>query len=158
MDILSETHKIFLIELLNAKVNFMLIGGYAVNFHGYPRYTSDMDIWLQPDDVNKQVFISFLSLKKFSDKGIQQILNIDFTLPNAFHIGKGETRIDFLTAISGTSFESAFEQKVLLPLGNLQIPVINFEHLIKNKKTSNRLKDLADVEELQKINQFRNKS
>jgi len=59
MDILAAAHKTFLMDLLDAKVNFILIGGYAVNYHGYPRYTADMDIWLKPDNGNKQKLASF---------------------------------------------------------------------------------------------------
>ena len=157
MNVLAEAHKTFLIDLLQSGTEFMLIGGYAVNFHGYPRYTSDMDIWLKPDNQNKVHLVPFLQNKGFNKESIAHILELNFTIAQSFHIGQDETRIDFLTKISGVQFDEAWQQHVKLPLQNMQIPVIHYHHLIINKMCSNRLKDKADVEELQKINQHKSK-
>jgi len=157
MDILSPAHKTFLLELLESKVNFMLIGGYAVNFHGYPRYTADMDIWIKPDNENKSALIEFFIAKEYNEKGINYLRSLDFTKAIAFHIGAKEARIDFLTRISGVLYSDAEKQKALLPLSDKFIPVIQYEHLILNKKASARLKDLGDVDELTKINRFKKK-
>lgn len=155
MDILSSAHKTFLIELINAEVNFLLIGGYAVNYHGYPRFTADMDIWLQPDNINKQKFACFIQSKQFLQEGVQRILSLDFTAANSFHIGQDANRIDFLTHISGVNYPEAEKQKVFLPLLSKQVPVIHYHHLIINKIKSARPKDMLDVGELQKINQYK---
>ncbi len=155
MDILSPAHKIFLLELLEAKIDFILIGGYAVNYHGYPRYTVDMDVWLKPDNENKLTLIQFFKTKGYKEEGINFIARLDFTKAIAFHIGEKETRIDFLTRISGVLYADAEKQKMLLPLSDKFIPVIHYEHLIANKKASARLKDLGDVDELTKINRFK---
>ena len=157
MDTLTLAHKTLLTGLLKADVNFLLIGGYAVNYHGYPRYTNDMDIWLKPDEENKIKFAKFLRQIDISPESINHILTLNFTMTNAFHLGQNETRIDFLTKISGVTFDEAEKEKVFLTLDNKNIPVIHFDHLIKNKILSARPKDLADVDELQKVNMFKHK-
>lgn len=151
MNTLTEAHKTLLIELLDGGIEFLLIGGYAVNYHGYPRYTVDMDIWLKPDNANKDYFIEFLKQKKFNTESIDHILVLDFTEAQSFHIGKNETRVDFLTKITGVQFEEAYLQCDNLSLAGKDIPVIPCRHLIINKMISGRPKDMADVDELQKI-------
>jgi hypothetical protein len=155
MDILTQAHTTFLIELLNSGVEFMLIGGYAVNFHGYARYTADMDIWLKPNEMNKEKFISFIKIKGFSESAISHIKSLDFSKANAFHIGSDEEKIDFLTLIGGVKYEEAEKQCLFLEISNNRIPVIHYHHLIRNKELSARPKDLADVNELREINKFR---
>ena len=157
MDILTKAHKKFLIDLLDANVSFLLIGGYAVNFHGYARYTSDMDLWLKPDEINKNNFIEFLRRRNFNAESLEHLQQLDFTIANAFHIGQAETKIDFLTKVVGVKYDEANEQKVFLPLGNRQIPVIQYHHLILSKMSTSRIQDIADVEQLQNINKFKKK-
>jgi hypothetical protein len=151
MNILTEAHKTLLNELLNCGIEFLLIGGYAVNFHGYPRYTIDMDIWLKPDNVNKDHFVEFLKKKGFDTESIDQIFILDFGEAQSFHIGNNETRVDFLTKISGVKFEEAYRQREMLSLPGKDIPVIPCRYLIINKMLSGRPKDMADIDELQKI-------
>jgi hypothetical protein len=157
MDILTKAHKTFLLELSGSGVTFMLIGGYAVNFHGYPRYTCDLDIWLKPDEENKKKFILFLKTKGFSEAGLAKITTLDFSKPQVFHIGETETRIDFLTKILGVQFDDAYGQCAKLLLEKTEIPVIQFQHLIINKMLSGRPQDKADVEELQSIMKYKKK-
>ena len=89
METLTQAHKKFLIDLLDAGVEFMLVGGYAVNFHGYPRYTADMDIWLKPDNDNKQKFTAFLEQMGFEPESINHVRSRNFSQANSFHIGQG---------------------------------------------------------------------
>lgn len=158
MSILPETHQKLLIHLLDSDVEFLLIGGYAVNYHGYPRFTMDMDIWLKPDDANKQHFIAFIEKQGFSDESIAHLKTLDFTAAQTFHIGEQETRIDFLTKISGVDFNEAFARCAKLRLDDKIIPVIQYEDLMVNKMLSGRPKDKADVDELQKIRSSGKKS
>lgn len=155
MNILTEAHKKLLVDLLNGGVEFLLIGGYAVNYHGYPRYTMDMDLWLNPSDTNKEQFITFLQREGFLDEGINHLKKVDFSTAQVFHIGEQETRIDFLTKLSGVEFNEAYNQCAKLPIGNKIVPVIQYEHLMVNKMLSGRAKDKADVDELQKIRKYK---
>ena len=157
MNILIEKHKRILSDLVNAKVDFLLIGGYAVIYHGYMRTTGDMDIWLRPDNENKINLINVLQ-KHLTDKsGIEKIRFLDFSDMVAFHIGREPEKIEFLTKISGVNFHEAYEQKVFLPIADFHIPVLHLNDLIVNKLTSARPKDKSDVDELQRINKLKAK-
>lgn len=151
MNILLDEHKTILIQLLHAKVEFILIGGYAVIYHGYGRTTGDMDIWLKPDNENRDKLITVMEMQGILKEDLDKIRNTDFTQTLAFHIDEPPRRVDFLTKIVGVTFQEADARKRLLPLGNLSVPVLHLEDLIVNKLLSGRAKDKADVEELQKI-------
>jgi hypothetical protein len=157
MNILLEPHKQLLKRLIEFKIDFILIGGYAVNFHGYNRVTGDMDVWLKPDNENRSKFIAFLREDRFDEESLNRISETDFTKHVAFHIGEKPLQIDFITIISGVSFAQADEQKQLLPFENISIPFLHLDHLILSKITSSRLKDKMDVEELQKIMRLKKK-
>jgi len=157
MNILLEAHKNFLLLLLKHKVEFILIGGYAVIYYGYERGTADMDIWLKPDNNNREKFAETLKSYGIIEEDIQKVKKLDFTKINAFHIGKKPNKIDFLTKIVGVNFTEADQKKVYFMLSGKQVPVISYHHLITNKMLSVRLKDKADVEELQKIVMYKKK-
>ena len=142
---------------MEAKVDFLLIGGYAVIYHGYGRSTGDMDVWLKPDNENKLRFLAVLE-KHLTDKsGIEKVKTLDFTSVVAFYIGAPPDKVDFITKIAGAKFDEAFSHKALLPIQNYQIPVLHFNDLIANKLLSARLQDKADAEELQKIEKLKKK-
>ena len=155
MNIFLEKQKEFLIKLLDANVEFILIGGYAVIFHGYVRTTGDMDIWLKPDNANKEKFLDVLNKSGFSKKTLQQVRQSDFTETLAFHFGNPPDRIDFLTKLAGISFEDAILNVEELSSEGLTIPVLHLNDLIINKMLTNRTKDKADIEELQKIHKLK---
>ena len=157
MNFLIEKHKEMLIDLMNSSVDFLLVGGYAVIYHGYVRSTGDMDVWLKPDNENKLKLLSVLE-KHLTDKsGIEKVKKLDFAEVIVFHIGKEPEKIEFLTKIGGVNFDEVFSHKALLPIRNYQIPVLHLNDLIANKLMSGRLKDKADVEELQKIEKLKKK-
>ncbi len=151
MNILLDEHKVILIKLLQSKVDFILIGGYAVIYHGYGRTTGDMDVWLRPDNGNRDKLVPVLESLGVLSEDIVQIKSVDFTQALAFHIDEPPRRVDFLTKIVGLTYEEADKKKVFLPLGNFQVAVLHLDDLIVNKLISGRAKDKADVEELQKI-------
>jgi hypothetical protein len=151
MSFLIDKHKEFIAEMIRHRVSFILIGGYAVIFHGYVRTTGDLDIWLEPSEENKSRFVNLLMELGYSRESIDAVREADFSRILAFHIGSPPDRIDFLTHISGVKFEDAVKDQSYITDGNLRIPVISYKHLITNKMLSNRLKDKADVEELSKI-------
>ncbi len=158
MLITLKEHKEFLIRLLSAQIEFILIGGYAVNYHGYNRYTGDMDVWLRPDNQNRDRLLDMLWNEGFQNELIDQLRAFNFSEPMVFHIGEPPKRIDFLTVISNVNFTDAWEQKQLLPLENVFVPVLHLQHLILSKIANNRSRDKTDVEELQKIEQLRKKN
>jgi predicted nucleotidyltransferase len=155
MDILIPEFKEILLLLLSHDVRFMLIGGYSVIYYGYERSTTDMDVWLDPDNSNKEKVISALKELDLSEESISKLSNLDFSVPQVFYYGQQPKRIDFLTHIQNVHFSEAFKRSNRLPIDDKLIHVIHFDDLILSKISSDRLKDKADVEELQKINKFR---
>lgn len=156
MNIFIEEHQQMLLALAKNNVQFMLIGGYAVIFHGYARTTADMDIWLALGNDNKERLAKALREFGIDDESLSIFNSIDFTKPqNVFYFGKEPRRIDFLTMVSNVNFEDAYKQAGSFTLENVKIPVIHYNQLILSKLTSNRVKDKADIEELQRINKYK---
>ena len=151
MNIFLESHKNLLERLIKLDVEFLIIGGYAVNYYGYNRTTSDLDIWIKPDNFNKKKLIHVLEELGFSEDGLQTLNRSNFENVFVFHIWEKPFRVDFLTHISGIDFKKAFDAKEMVLIQGLELPMIDFEHLVLSKMTTNRLRDKADVEELQKI-------
>lgn len=148
---LYEEHKWILKKLIESDIRFLVIGGYAVNFHGYNRATGDLDIWLSPDNETKDKLLNLFKTEGVTDESINNVKQFDFTKPALFYLGQIPLRVDFLTFISGVNFNKAFEKKDILALDEMMIPVIDLENLIASKQSNLRKKDQADVEELQKI-------
>lgn len=156
MDILLEEHKKFLLLLLKYNVEFIMIGGYAVIYHGYQRTTADMDIWLKPTNENRNKFINALQEHGISEHGLKVIALMNFEEIQVMHIGEKPNKIDFLTKVQGLSFDEANAKKVFLPLQDKKVPVVHYHHLIVLKMLAGRPQDKADIEILKKINQFKN--
>lgn len=144
------------IKLLNQhKVEYMIVGGYAVGLHGYPRYTGDLDIWINISESNAERMLVVLN-----DFGvqIQGLSKDDFLRENPMsgvHFGREPLRIDILNSIDGIKFEECFSHKQVTVFEGVPINYIHFNDLKKNKLSTGRTKDKADVEELE--NQQKNK-
>lgn len=157
METVSDAHRQFLLSLTEAGVEFMLIGGYAVIYHGYPRLTMDMDLWLKPDNENKLKLLPVLRSYGIVDEDLERVKDLDFTQAQSFYIGEEKNKIEFLTEIAGVSYTEADAQKVFLQVNDKKIPVIHFQHLIINKMFAGRPQDKADVDMLQKIRRAKNR-
>jgi hypothetical protein len=151
MDIFLDEHKEFLLLLLKHEVEFMLIGGYAVIFYGYERTTGDMDIWLKPSNENKVKFIEVLKSFGINEEHLKAAGEMNFEEAQMMHIGERPNRIDFLTKVYGLTYNEADEKKVLLPLKDQFVPVIDYHHLVIVKMFAGRPQDKADIDILQKI-------
>ncbi len=135
------------IQLLNKnQVEYLVVGGYAVGFHGYPRYTGDIDIWINPLKTNVNKMASVLEEFGFSP----QHFNIDdFRIKdNIVRIGFPPNRIDLMISIDGVIFDDCFSNRSVVDLGETKVNFIGFKDLIKNKKACNRTKDKIDLENL----------
>ena len=137
------------IELLNsAGVEYVVVGGHAVGYHGYPRYTGDIDFLVRPTRENAARLVKVLATFGFGDAG-----NLADTLVAHDHViqlGVPPNRIDLLTSISGVDFEEASRGAQTATLDGLPVRLIGLQALLKNKRASGRAKDLADVEELER--------
>lgn len=157
MNIFYDDHRLVLQKMLDKNVDFILVGGYAVIYHGYDRLTGDMDIWLQPDNENKKKLLSALIELGFDEEGIAVIDSWDFTKPQLFHIGNKPDLTDFMTYLSGIKYAATKQNAIHTNIDGLNLYVIHLNNLLENKKASGRLKDLTDIEHLQKVFKLRNK-
>ena len=136
------------IELLNShNVQYLVIGGYAVAFHGYPRYTKDLDIWISTDIENAGNIIS--ALKDFGF-GSMEIKEDDLTKPDRIiQLGYPPNRIDLITTAEGLKFHECYPLRIETEIEGLRIDFIDLENLKNNKRTTGRHQDLADLEHLE---------
>jgi predicted nucleotidyltransferase len=135
------------IELLNAKgVEYMIVGGYAVGFHGRPRYTGDIDFWVAVSKKNANLLKESLDDFGFSSFGIKAE---DFEKEDlVLQLGYEPVRIDILTSISGVTFDECYKRKVVAEIDQVLVNFINLEDLKINKASTGRAKDLGDIENL----------
>lgn len=160
MNILVDEHRQLLDCLLNHQVNFMLIGGYAVIYHGYERTTGDMDIWLEPENDNKDKLLNALTEFGIMDEDVEKMKALDFYTPQVFYFGAKPRRVDFLVfkKLGSIPFDEAHMQAKHFLMQNKQVPVIHYHHLIATKILTGRTQDKADIEELQRINKYKDNS
>ncbi|HSU66136.1 MAG TPA: DUF6036 family nucleotidyltransferase, partial [Tepidisphaeraceae bacterium] len=141
--------KEFLKSLNSARVKYLLVGGYAVIHYGYRRTTDDLDIWIAVDPANArrvsrvlQEFFGFPAEKvpetMFRERG------------KIFMIGREPSRIDLLTAPSGIEFAACYRRRQRVIWDGIRVPLLSLEDLRKNKASSGRPKDLADLDNLPK--------
>ncbi|MEY4903972.1 MAG: hypothetical protein RLZZ292_1787 [Bacteroidota bacterium] len=151
MNIFFEEHQQVIRSLIKHDVRFLLIGGYAVMFHGYRRSTGDMDLWLEPTNENKKQFLLVLQDLGIEDEDIEVLKEIDFSKHQVFSFGEEPQKIDFITYINQVAFEEAYANKTVADFENLLLPVLNLRELILSKMNTGRKKDESDVEELQRL-------
>jgi hypothetical protein len=144
---LDQDFREFLVLLNQNEVEYLVVGGYAVAFHGHPRYTGDLDIWVNATNNNLAILIK--TIEQFGFESVP-LKNIDFENEViAFHLGTPPVRVDIMNKISGVKFNECYPRKEALTMDSLTIPYIAFNDLILNKKASGRYKDLSDIENLQ---------
>lgn len=134
-------------ESFNAhSVRYLVVGGYALAAHGAPRYTGDIDAWVEPTEDNaRRVYEAFVSFG-FVSSGLS---SDTFAVPGVIvQIGRPPLRIDVLTSPSGVSFVPYYERRLVADVGTLALDVIGLECLRANKAASGRPQDLADLERL----------
>jgi len=151
MNLFIDAHQQLIKALLEAEVAFIIIGGYSVIFHGYTRTTGDIDIWLQPDNANKEKLLQALQIFGIEDESLNGVRDLDFRETIFFKIGEEPERIDFLTKINLVSFEDANNRKIIAELDGIKIPFLHLDDLILSKINTDRPQDKADIEMLQKI-------
>lgn len=146
-----EIHKDFkeLLELLNShKVDYLIVGSYALAFHGVPRFTGDIDLFVKPDAANAKRILEALGEFGFGSLNLSEA---DFTSQdNVIQLGVPPVRVDIMTSLTGVSWEKAYTGKVQGDCDKIPVYFISKQELIANKATLGRQKDLADIEALGK--------
>ena len=128
------------------EVRYLVVGGYAVSFHGFPRYTGDIDLWIAVDRKNAEGVTSALQEFGFNVPGLNPELFLE--KGRMVRMGKEPTKIEILTQISGVEFDSCYESRILGQSQELEIPFLSLPDLRKNKSASARPKDLGDLDNL----------
>ncbi len=157
MNLFVELHQELLKKLIEANVDFIVIGGYSVIFHGYKRTTGDIDIWLKPDNANRQKLLPVLREFGFDDSDIDEVSTLDFTQHMVFSMGETPEKIDFLTRINLVQYDDADKKKIFAEADGLNIPFLHLDDLILSKINTGRPKDKADIDMLQLIEKMKNK-
>ncbi|SRR5581483_3830732 len=146
MDLALPSHFKEFLRLLRAEgVEYLLLGGWAVICHGYPRATHDLDIWIaiSADNANRIV----RTLRKF---GFDVSLPTEIFLEEdkILRLGSAPNLIEIMTSASGVRFEECYRERLETTLDKEPVSLISLKHLRINKHAAGRLKDLADLEEL----------
>ena len=155
MDILDNDLINFWKSLNQFDVKYIMIGGFAVNLHGFSRTTGDLDIWLKDETGNRKKLGKSLVQFGYEEGSFE---NLDFVAGwTDFYIGSG-VRLDIITKMVGLgniSFEEALENAEIAQIYDVTVPFLHINQLIKNKRATNRPKDIIDVIELEKILKLR---
>ena len=136
-------------SFLSNGVEFLVVGGHAVAFHGYPRYTDDLDLFVRPDAANGERIVRALVLFGF---GSLDVKASDFTADDrVIQLGRAPNRVDLLTRLYGVEFDEAWRTRLPGKLDGISVWIISNEALIRNKRATGRTRDLADAEMLERL-------
>lgn len=143
----SQDFKEFVELLIKHNASYLIVGGYAVGIHGHPRYTGDLDIWLDPTVANAEKIVQCVNEFGFSSFNLK---TEDFIKEgNVIQLGYPPLRIDLLTEIDGVSFDECYQNRKEVVIEDVLVNFIGYHDLLKNKKVTGRLKDLDDIDNLQ---------
>lgn len=158
MDILDEDFIRFWETLNNESVKYIMVGGFAVNIHGFNRTTGDLDVWVE-DTIENKLNLG-KALQKLKIAPLEVVARMQFipgwtqmNLPNGFPL-------DIMTNIKGLehySFDECLELAVWAEINNIKIPFLHFNQLVAAKEAADRPKDRIDVEELKRIERVQKK-
>ncbi len=143
---LPPDFKEFLKLLKEHDVRYLIIGGYAVGYHGYPRATEDLDIWIAVHPDNAQKLVSVLKEFGFDNPELKPELFLQ--KPKIIRMGFPPMRLEITTSISGVEFDECYRSRIMDDVDGIEVCLIDLEHLKRNKKASGRAKDIADLENL----------
>jgi hypothetical protein len=145
--VLNQDFKEFIQSLNDNHVLYMVVGGYAVAMHGHPRYTKDIDIWIQLSEDNAIRIVKAIEHFGFSSLELKKE---DFLEPDQIvQLGYAPNRIDLITKADGVDFDECYPVHIEVEIEDVRVNFIDLENLKKNKKASGRLQDLADLEKLE---------
>ena len=143
---LNQDFKEFIQSLNDNLVRYLVIGGYAVALHGYPRYTRDLDIWIEMRPENAANLVKALAQFGFGSLNLQ---TADFLVPDQIiQLGYPPNRIDLITNPAGVDFGTCYASRIEVVINEITVNFIDLENLKKNKRAAGRLQDLADLENL----------
>ena len=159
MGILNHEFRLFLICARKTNLKYLVVGGYAVNFHGYARNTRDMDVWLQPSKENQIAFIQTLLCMNYTEQEVTPLYKEDFEKSFKATIGPYDASLDLLTFFHSTiNFDEAYLQKEIYEIEEgVFVDFVSYEILKDMKLRSRRDIDLWDVARLDEIKKQKSK-
>ena len=137
------------VECLNSnEVEYLIVGALAVSWHGFPRYSADIDFFVRSNTENARRILA--AIRSFGFASLPLALD-DFTTPNrVIQLGHPPNRIDLMTSISAVDFDEAWAKRVAGQIDGLPVQIIGLDELVRNKTASNRPKDRIDLDALRK--------
>ncbi len=145
--VLSPDFREFIQSLNDNGVRYLVVGGYAVAFYGYPRYTKDLDVWIEMSEENARRMVKALDQFGFGSLGLTVE---DFLTPDQIiQLGYPPNRIDILTTLPGVEFSDCYPFRVVVDVEGLPVNFIDLDNLKRTKRASGRFQDLADLENLE---------
>lgn len=145
---MNSDFKELLADLRHSQVKFLVVGGYAVMYHTEPRFTKDLDLWIEPNPENAErlrealirfgAWLEHMKVEHFCEEGVM------------FQIGLPPTRVDFLTSVPGLEFRGCWERRDLVLLGDVEVPMLGLADLIIAKERAGRRQDELDLEKLRR--------
>lgn len=143
---LNPDFKEFLQSLNENDVRYLVVGGYAVAFHGHPRYTKDIDIWIDLDEQNARKVVKALVDFGFSSLNLTPA---DFLEPdNVIQLGYPPRRIDLLIGLEGADFDECYSKRLEEEMEGIRVCFVDRENLARLKRAAGRPQDLADLDNL----------
>lgn len=149
LNVFNSDFKDFIDSLNRFKVQYLLIGGYAVILHGYHRTTGDLDIWVNPTEENFNQLTKAFYFFGFPTNAIDLNRFLRKDDYNVFTFGRPPMAIDIVTAIQGVEFDAAFKNVKVVTIQDIEVKLLNFSDLIATKRATGRFKDLDDLENLE---------
>jgi len=143
---LHQDFKEFLRLLNSHQVEYLLVGGYAVGHHGYPRATGDMDVWIAVNESNAEKMVSVLSDFGMPKKALSKKLFLE--KDKIIRMGVPPVRIEIITGASGVDFAECYSRRESIDIDGVTVNIISLNDLRTNKKATGRHKDLEDLEHL----------
>lgn len=148
LNVFNEDFKDFIESLNKFGVEYILIGGYDVILHGYYRTIGDLDIWVNPTEINYKKLIKAFSFFGFPTDVIDLKKFLNSEAYNVFTFGRPPMAIDIVTSIQGVNFKDAIQNVKNMEVQGVSVSLLSMSDLIATKKASNRFKDLDDLENL----------
>lgn len=149
--ILDADLRALLALLTEHRVEYLVVGGHAVAFHGYPRFTEDLDLFLRAEPENASRVIAALEAFGFGSLGLSAA---DFVADDrVVQLGRAPNRVDLLTRLWGVDFEDAWSRRVAGELGDIAVWILSRADLIRNKRATGRPQDIADAAALEALDE-----
>ena len=144
---LNQDFREFIQSLNDNQVRYLVVGDYAVALHGHPRYTKDIDIWIEMSPDNASHVVKALDQFGFGSLGLQAA---DFLTPDQIvQFGNPPSRIEIFNTLPGVDFATCYPLRIQTEIEGVLVNFIDLDNLKKNKRAVGRLQDLADLENLE---------